>query len=255
MAKTYLSLVNDLLVEINEPELTSVASAVGVQKQVSKCVNRAYFDIVDAVDNWAWLATNSPQNEYYGNTFVETVEGTRWYLLKASSTSVDTDYDAIDWDRFTATTEGVSGKSAPHTINKLGFVTLDVWRNNYARSEEIDKSSSSPSYGVPLRVIRSSDGRRFGLSPIPDDVYRIYFNAYNRPSELSNDTDEVLFPEQYKPVLLARARYFIYQFKDNIAQSQLALDEYKKGLQQMSDKLNSPQPKYMSDVRFTYLLP
>jgi len=255
MAKTYLSLVNDLLVEINEPELTSVANAVGVQKQVSKCVNRAYFDIVDAVDNWAWLATNTPQNEYYGNTFIETVAGTRWYLLKAGSTSVDTDYDAVDWDRFTATTEGVSGKSAPHTINKLGFVTLDVWRNNYARSEEIDKSSSSPAYGVPLRVIRSSDGRRFGLSPIPDDVYRIYFNAYNRPSELSNDTDEVLFPEQYKPVLLARARYFIYQFKDNIAQSQLALDEYKKGLQQMSDKLNSPQPKYMSDVRFTYLLP
>ncbi|QGZ17941.1 hypothetical protein HTVC103P_gp73 [Pelagibacter phage HTVC103P] len=255
MAKTYLSLVNDLLVEINEPELSSVANAVGVQKQVSKCVNRAYFDIVDAVDNWAWLATNTPQNEYYGNTFVETVAGTRWYLLKAGSSSVDTDYDAVDWDRFTATTEGVSGKSAPHTINKLGFVTLDVWRNNYARSEELDKSSSSPAYGVPLRVIRSSDGRRFGLSPIPDDVYRIYFNAYNRPSELSNDTDEVLFPEQYKPVLLARARYFIYQFKDNIAQSQLALDEYKKGLQQMSDKLNSPQPKYMSDVRFTYLLP
>lgn len=255
MAKTYLSLVNDLLVEINEPELSSVANAVGVQKQVSKCVNRAYFDIVDAVDNWAWLATNTPQNEYYGNTFIETVAGTRWYLLKAGSSSVDTDYDAVDWDRFTATTEGVSGKSAPHTINKLGFVTLDVWRNNYARSEELDKSSSSPAYGVPLRVIRSSDGRRFGLSPIPDDVYRIYFNAYNRPSELSNDTDEVLFPEQYKPVLLARARYFIYQFKDNIAQSQLALDEYKKGLQQMSDKLNSPQPKYMSDVRFTYLLP
>ena len=73
MAKTYLSLVNDLLVEINEPELTSVANAVGVQKQVSKCVNRAYFDIVDAVDNWAWLSTNTPQNEYYGNTFVETV--------------------------------------------------------------------------------------------------------------------------------------------------------------------------------------
>ena len=177
MAKTYLSLVNDLLVEINEPELTSVANAVGVQKQVSKCVNRAYFDIVDAVDNWAWLSTNTPQNEYYGNTFIETVSGTRWYLLKAGSTSVDTDYDAVDWDRFTATTEGVSGKSAPHTINKLSFITLDVWRNTYARNEELDKSSSSPAYGVPLRVIRSSDGRRFGLSPIPDDVYRIYFNA------------------------------------------------------------------------------
>ena len=255
MAKNYLSIVNELLVEINEPELTGVASAVGVQKQVTKCVNRAYFDIVDAVDNWAWLSTNTPQNEYYGNTFVETTSGTRWYLLKTGSANIDADYDAVDWDRFTATTEGVSGKSAPHTINKLGFITLNVWRNTYARNEELDKSSSSPSYGVPLRVIRSSDGRRFGLSPIPNGVYRIYFNAYNRPSELSNDSDEVLFPEQYKPVLLARARYYIYQFKDNIAQSQLALDEYKKGLQTMSDKLNSPQPKYMTDVRFTYLLP
>ena len=55
MAKTYLSIVNELLVEINEPELTGVSSAVGIQKQVSNCVNRAYFDIVDAVDNWAWL--------------------------------------------------------------------------------------------------------------------------------------------------------------------------------------------------------
>ena len=58
---------------------------------------------------------------------------------------------------------------------------------------------------------------------------------------------------KYKPVLLARARYYIYQFKDNIAQSQLALDEYKKGLQQMADQLNSPQPEYMSDVRFAFL--
>ena len=255
MAKTYLSMVNELLVEINEPEVTTISGALGIQKFVSNAVNRAYFDIVDAVDEWSWLHTAAPQNEYYGNTFIETVSGTRWYLLKAGSANVDSDYDAVDWDRFTATTEGVSGKSAPHTINKLSFITLDVWRNTYARNEELDKSSSSPAYGVPLRVIRSSDGRRFGLSPIPDDVYRIYFNAYNRPSELTNDSDEVLFPEQYKPVLLARARYYIYQFKDNIAQSQLALDEYKKGLQQMSDKLNSPQPKYMSDVRFTYLLP
>ena len=104
-----------------------------------------------------------------------------------------------------------------------------------------------------VRVLRSSDGRRFGLSPIPDKVYRIYFFAYNRPTALAADTDTVLFPEQYKPVLLARARYYIYQFKDNIAQSQLALDEYKKGLQNMADQLNSPQPEYMSDVRFTYL--
>ena len=259
MATTYLDITNEVLRELNELPLTSAnfASAVGLQQFVKDAVNKSIFDIANQEPQLPFFSAgvSGSTDPFYGNVTVATTAGTRWYLLKAGSTSVDTDYDAVDWDRFTATTEGVSGKSAPHTINKLGFVTLDVWRNNYARSEEIDKSNSSPAYGVPLRVIRSSDGRRFGLSPIPNDVYRIYFNAYNRPSELSNDTDEVLFPEQYKPVLLARARYFIYQFKDNIAQSQLALDEYKKGLQQMSDKLNSPQPKYMSDVRFTYLLP
>ena len=121
------------------------------------------------------------------------------------------------------------------------------------KSEEA--AARTGNYATPLRVIRSSDGRRFGLSPIPDKVYNIHFFAYNRPTALVADTDTVLFPEQYKPVLLARARYYLYQFKDNIAQSQLALDEYKKGLQNMADNLNSPQPQYMSDVRFTYLLP
>jgi len=252
MAKTYLSMTNELLVEINEPEVTTVSGGLGVQKFVSNCVNRAYFDIVDAVDEWSWLKTAAPQNEYYGNTFVETVAGTRWYLMKPNSTTVDADYDSVNWSDFTSTEEGVSGETAPFAINKLAFTTLSTWKSTYAAAEETNKANSQ-TYGVPTRVLRSSDGRRFGLSPIPNKVYRIYFFAYNRPTVLAADTDTVLFPEQYKPVLLARARYYIYQFKDNIAQSQLALDEYKKGLQNMADQLNSPQPEYMSDVRFTYL--
>ena len=254
MAKTYLAMTNELLVEINEPELTAITGAVGVQKQVANCVNRAYFDIVDAVDDWSWLSTDVPDDPYYGNTIVDCVVGQRWYLLKAGSANVDADFDSVNWDMFTLSTENVSGETAPYTINKLAFTTLTAWRSGFAAAEE-KAAADTQTYGVPLRVIRSSDGRRFGLSPIPDKAYKIHFFAYNRPSALSADTDEVLFPEQYKPVLLARARYYIYQFKDNIAQSQLALDEYKKGLQSMADNLNSPQPSYMSDVRFTYLLP
>jgi len=248
MAKDYKTLVNELLVELNEPEVTTVGSAVGIQKQVANVVNRAYFDIVDAVDDWSWLSSDVPDDPYYGNTIVPTVAGQRFYLLKAGSANIDADFDSVNWDMFT-----LVDTNAPFTINKLPFTTLTEWRSNYAKAEEA--AARTNNYGTPLRVIRSSDGRRFGLSPIPDKVYNIHFFAYNRPSALSADTDTVLFPEQYKPVLLARARYYLYQFKDNIAQSQLALDEYKKGLQNMADNLNSPQPQYMSDVRFTYLLP
>ena len=212
MAKTYLSMTNELLVEINEPEVTTISGALGIQKFVANCVNRAYFDIVDAQDTWSWLSSSATQGNYNGNTYVETVAGQRWYLLKQGSSSVDTDFSNVDWDGFSLT-----------------------------------------EYGVPQRIIRSEDNRHFGLSPVPDEVYRIYFYAYNRPAELSTDTDAVLFPAQYKTVLLARARYYIYQFKDNIAQTQLALDEYKKSLDKMIEQLNAPQPKYIEDDRRVFI--
>lgn len=248
MAKDYKTFVNELLVELNEPEVSTVATGVGIQKQVANVVNRAYFDIVDSVDDWSWLSADVPDDPYYGNTIIQTVVGQRWYISKAGSTDIDTDFDSVNWDMFT-----LEDTNSPYTITKLPFATLTTWRSNYAQAEE--QAARISSYGTPARVIRSSDGRRFGLSPIPDKVYNIHFFAYNRPTALVADTDTVLFPEQYKPVLLARARYYLYQFKDNIAQSQLALDEYKKGLQNMAENLNSPQPQYMSDVRFTYLLP
>jgi len=141
MAKTYLSMTNELLVEINEPEVTSVAGAVAIQKFVANCVNRAYFDIVDSQDTWSWLTTAAPQDNYNGNTYVETVAGTRWYLLKAGSSSVDTDYSNVDWDSFTLTEEGVSGKTAQYKIQSLPFTSLETWKDFYAASEEQDKSN------------------------------------------------------------------------------------------------------------------
>ncbi len=246
-------MTNELLVEINEPEVTTISGALGIQKFVSNCVNRAYFDIVDAQDTWSWLSSSATQGNYNGNTYVETVAGQRWYLLKQGSSSVDTDFSNVGWDGFSLTEQGVSGKTEPYTIRNLPFVSLETWRDFYAEGEERDSSKATPTYGVPERIIRSEDNRHFGLSPVPNGVYRIYFYAYNRPSELTNDTDVVLFPAQYKPVLLARARYFIYQFKDNIAQTQLALDEYKKGLDKMIEQLNAPQPKYIEDDRRVFI--
>ena len=61
---------------------------------------------------------------------------------------------------------------------------LEKWQDRYGVSEEQGKSDSN-NYAVPLRVLKSTDGRRFGLSPIPDEVYRIYFTAYDQLTILS----------------------------------------------------------------------
>ena len=256
MAETFLNLSNELLRELNEVSLTSTtfSSAIGVQAHVKDSVNRAYLDIVNEEPQWPFLATglSGATDPMYGNVYVETVAGTRWYLLKSDSSSLTTDYSYIDWNNFLLTTVGVSGESAPHTIRNLRFTTTEE-RKDYFRISQNKDESDSQNYGVPSRVIKSPDNRKFGLSPIPDQVYRIWFYAYDLPTELSAHGDQIVFPNIYKPVLLARARYYVHQFKENPQASAFALDDYRRGLKLMKLHLLEPTPGYFKDDRIRFV--
>ena len=152
--RTYLDLTNTLIREINEIELTSASftNALGIQKYIKDSINRAYFDICNAEDKWSFLSAGDPSNNYYGNTYIETVSGTRWYDLKTSQTIL-TEYSFIDWDNVVITEEGVSGKSAPYEIHQLLPLSLNSWQRNYGVSEAREKSDTQ-SYGIPRRIIR-----------------------------------------------------------------------------------------------------
>tara|TARA_R110000765_G_scaffold119278_3_gene214146 strand:+ start:1267 stop:2037 length:771 start_codon:yes stop_codon:yes gene_type:complete len=256
MAETFLNLSNELLRELNEVSLTSTtfSAAIGVQAHVKDAVNRAYLDIVNEEPQWPFLATglSGATDPMYGNVYVETVAGTRFYLLKSSSSSLTTDYSYIDWNNFLLTTVGVSGESAPHTIRNLRFTTTEEWKDYFRISQNKDDSDSQ-NYGVPSRVIKSPDNRKFGLSPIPDQVYRIWFYAYDLPTELSAHGDQIVFPNIYKPVLLARARYYVHQFKENPQASAFALDDYRRGLKLMKLHLLEPTPGYFKDDRIRFV--
>jgi len=249
MATSYLDLTNELLRESNEVVLTSAtfSSSVGIQKFAADCINRAYWDIVMSDPQWAFLATgeSGATDPFYGNVYVETVAGTRWYELKASSSSITTDYGSVDWDNFYLTTIGVSGASTPYTSRNLNFMTLEEWKDHKRESENIDDADSQ-AWGEPRFVIRSPDARKFGLSPIPDKVYRTWFFAWDLPTKLSDYDDTIVFPEMYTPVLIARARYYFWQFKDNPQQAAFALQDFKTGLNLMKSQLQNPTPKYMS---------
>ena len=251
MATTYLQLTNELLRESNEVVVTSAnfSSAVGIQAHIKDCVNRAYHDIVSSEPQWSFLATgeSGATDPMYGNVSVETVAGQRWYELKAASSSVTTDYGSIDWDDFYLTTISVSGESSPYVSRNLKYATLSDWKNYRRESENIDDADSQ-NWGQPSVIFRSTDGRKFGLSPIPKEIYRVWYFAWDLPTALSAHGDAVVFPDMYTPVLLARARYYMWQFKDNPQASAFALDDYKKGLRQMRSNLLNPVPKYMSVI-------
>ena len=253
MAYTYLEVVNDILNEMNEVLLTSstFSSATNIQLSVKEFVNRAYFDINNPTFKWPWLAVASPQDDFYGNTYIETVAGQRWYLLKAGSADVNSDYGAIDWSHFSLTTEGVAGEVAPYTVRNLAYCEIEEWRDHYGTTEEVNKYNSE-SFSTPKRVIHSPDNRRFGVSPIPDKVYRIYFFAWTRPVRLTNFNDPLVLPDQYKPVLLSRTRYYAWQRKENAQQAAIADQEYKEGLKGMRQQEQGQTPDSITDNRVRF---
>ena len=212
MATTYLDITNEVLRELNEIPLTSAnfASAVGLQQFVKDSVNKAIFDIANAEPQLPFFSTglSGATDPFYGNVTVATVAGTRWYTLKASSSSITTDYASIDWDDFYVTTINVSGESAPYVSKGLKFMTLADWKRYYRDSENEDDANSQ-NYGEPQFVIKSPDSRKFGLSPIPDKVYNIHFYAFDKPTKLDAYGDTVVFPEQYVNVITARVRYYV----------------------------------------------
>jgi len=256
MAATFLTITNELLRELNEVPLTSAnfASATGIQQHAKDCVNRGYLDIVNYEPKWPFLATaeSGATDPMYGNVYVETTAGIRWYELKAASSDVTTDYGSIDWDTFYVTTIGVTDETAPYVSKNLKFLTTEEWKD-FRRTAENADDADTQTWGEPRFVIRSPDSRKFGLSPIPKQTYRIWFYAWDLPTELSAYSDTIVFPDLYKPVLMARARYYIWQFKDNPQAAAFALDDYNKGLRSMRSNLLDPTPSYFKDDRVVFI--
>ena len=255
MATTYLELTNQALRELNEIPLTSVnfGDAVGLQQFVKDSINKSIFDIANAEPQLPFFSAgvSGSTDPFYGNVTVATVAGQRWYTLKSGSSSITTDYSSIDWDDFFMTTVNVSGESAPYVSKGLKFVTLDEWTRYYRDQENLDDADTQ-SHGEPIRVYRSPDNRKFGLSPIPDKVYNVHFYAFEKPTALSAHGDTIVFPEQYSNVITARTRYYVWQFKDSPQQAAFALEDFKNGMKQMKSNLLNPQPKFISDDRIYF---
>lgn len=256
MATTYLEIVNEIMRELNEVALTDTNfnDAIGVQQHIKDCVNRAYFDICNEEAQWPFLTSGdsaSIEDPFYGNTNRDIVASKRWYVLKANSTDHTDGFSSVDWDTFYITTKGVDGETAPFVSKNLKYLTTEDWKDFQRESENADDADQAVG-GEPRYVIRSPDGRRFGLSPIPDKAYKVYFTAWVQPTALVNHNDTVIFPDMFVPVLLARTRYYCWQFKENPQAASFALEDYRKGLDYMRSNLIEPTPSYFKDDRVRF---
>lgn len=230
MATTFIDLINIALRDINEIPLTTstFASPRGIQAVAKEMINRAYLDILNYSKEWPFLSEKTG-----ANLTVATVALQPTYTF---STSVDN----IDWDSFF-----IESTDTPTYRTALQTIDIDFY-TKHLKKRDLENSTEG---GEPIFVYRLKSNDGFGLSPYPDDRgYNVTFAAWSKPTLLSAETDTIAFPEKYYPVLISRARYFLWMFRENVEQAQVALNEYERGIKQMHKDLVDKQSIRMRAV-------
>ena len=229
---TYLQLVNDLLVEVNEVELseTQFASATGVQKHAKNAINNSLREI--------------EADQYYWPFNLE--EGTITAVPYQEVYAFPSDAKIIDFDSFQIQKDATLGVNH-QTLKEMDF---EEWLLKF-RDQENDKSFDQSGGTVPTHVIRGP-GRNIRLYPTPDKSYTIKYDYYLRPISLSDKDDTCKIPEEFEHVIISGGMVWFNLFLDNEAQSDYVnKTKFKPQLKQMRSLLINDDI-YVFDRRLRY---
>ena len=151
--KTYLTLVNNVLQELNEVELTSstFSSSRGIQTAVKTFVNKAVNDLYTAEVEWPWLYTsttqdvNSGQQEYTFPSAFRKADFDSFYLIpKELVTNGEFTSNLNNW-----TTIAGSG-SASYSSTGNGRLLLNDFAAHQTISTVVNKT-----YRIQVRALDS----------------------------------------------------------------------------------------------------
>lgn len=194
---TYLELVNDVLVRMREPEVSTVQENT-LSKLIGKLVNDAKRQVEDAY-NWNSLtATLTAVTEANTFNYGLTGLGTRFKVI----------------DAYNATTKTEMRNVSTRYMNEQFMLT-------------------TPATGSPtdynFNGVTAAGDTQVDMYPVPTGAETILFNLYVPQDKLSADTDTLLAPEE--PVVLgAFARALVERGEDGGLNSSEAYGLYKASL-------------------------
>ena len=206
---TFLSLVNDVLVRLREPEVTTVNENV-LSKLVGKFVNDAKRQVEDSYD-WNSLTTTLTAN---------TSDGIFNYALVGTGS------------RFKVI-EIYNNTNRYHLESRDGISMTQSFL-----------SSASPQKGPPnyynFNGVDSNGDTQVDLFPIPDGVYQIFFNIYQPQVEMTTDAATMIVPRE-PVILLALARSLVERGEDGGLTNSEAYGMFKSAL---ADYIAIEQSRY-----------
>jgi hypothetical protein len=193
---TYLDLVNDVLIRMREPEVTTVNENT-LSKLVGRLVNDAKRQVEDA---YAWNALTD-------TLIIETEADTYGYVLTGSGTR----FKVID----------AQDNTNKAVINPLSTKLMSQYLLN-------NTNPGNPMY-YNFNGIHSTGDTKVDFYPVPNAGLTLYFNLYIPEAELTSDTATMLVPKE--PVVLgAFARALVERGEDGGLNSSEAYGLYKSSL-------------------------
>jgi hypothetical protein len=193
---TYLDLVNDVLVRMREPQVTTVSENT-VSTLVGKYVNDAKRQVSDAYD---WDAFNTPIT-------VNTIANTTGPY---SITGAGVRYKTMD------------------VINTTSFYELSPL--SHANYDSFYYTTPTPTKGLPMyysiKGVDTSGDIKVNFWPVPDAVYAIRFSLIVPEADFTTDISTTLLAKE--PIVLgAFARALIERGEDGGLNSSEAFAMYK----------------------------
>ena len=193
---TYLELVNDILIRMREPEVSTVNENT-LSKLVGKLVNDAKRQVEDA---YAW-------NSLTDTLMIETLANTYGYVLNGSGTR----FKVID-------AQDITNKSQ---INALTTKMMSQYLLN-------NMAPGNPMY-CNFNGVHTTGDTKVDFYPVPNAGLTLYFNLYIPQAELTSDADTLLAPKE--PVVLgAFARALVERGEDGGLNSSEAYGLFKSSL-------------------------
>ncbi len=209
---TYLEIVNKVLRRLREREVSSV-SQTSYSKLIGDFVNDAKKEVEDA---WQWSALRTTLT-------LSTVANTFNYELNGSQNNFNI-LDVVN-----------------DTSNRFMQYKSSSWFNNEFLN--MSPSTGSPQY-YNFNGVSTDGDTQVDIYPIPDGVYELRFNCVLRPSELVNNTDKIVVPNQ--PVfLLAVAKAIEERGEDGGTSS---INAYAAGRAALADEIAYDAARHPEDT-------
>lgn len=209
---TYLELCNAVLRELNEVELTNVASTRGIQSAVTDFINKAQRDIINSEVEWPFTIQNDSDT---------TSDGQRLYAFES-------DAKTLKWSTFTVQ------ETASLPEKRLSYISYDEYLDLY---HESDTNPDGSAEGLPEYVYHTPDNK-YGLSPTPDkSTYTIRYAYYATNTDMAANPDTPVIPDRFHDVIINRAKYYAYLLRSDPQAAQFADRDYVAGLRRMRVEL------------------